>query len=29
MFNQVDVLVDEYVDLERQLADPSVHGDAD
>ena len=25
MFDQVDSLVDEYADLERQLADPSVH----
>ena len=28
MFNQIDVLVAEYADLERQLADPSVHADA-
>ncbi len=28
MFNQVDVLATEYADLERQLADPSVHADA-
>jgi peptide chain release factor 1 len=28
MFDQVDVLVDEYADLERQLADPGVHADA-
>jgi peptide chain release factor 1 len=28
MFDQVEALVDEYVDLERQLADPSVHADA-
>ncbi|MCZ3385447.1 MAG: peptide chain release factor 1 [Actinomycetia bacterium] len=28
MFHQVDVLVAEYADLERQLADPSVHADA-
>ncbi len=28
MFDQVHDLVDEYVDLERQLADPSVHADA-
>ncbi|MEO8106633.1 MAG: peptide chain release factor 1 [Actinomycetes bacterium] len=27
MFDQIDVLVDEYADLERQLADPSVHTD--
>jgi peptide chain release factor 1 len=27
MFDQVEVLVDEYVDLERQLADPAVHAD--
>jgi peptide chain release factor 1 len=27
MFDQVDTLVDEYADLERQLADPSVHAD--
>ena len=27
MFDQVQDLVDEYVDLERQLADPSVHAD--
>jgi len=28
MFNQIEVLVAEYADLERQLADPSVHADA-
>ncbi len=28
MFDQIEVLVDEYADLERQLADPSVHADA-
>ncbi len=28
MFDQVEALVDEYADLERQLADPSVHADA-
>jgi peptide chain release factor 1 len=28
MFDQVDVLVEEYADLERQLADPGVHADA-
>ena len=28
MFEQVDVLVAEYADLERQLADPGVHADA-
>lgn len=27
MFSQIDVLVDEYADLERQLADPTVHAD--
>jgi peptide chain release factor 1 len=27
MFDQVQTLVDEYVDLERQLADPAVHAD--
>ena len=27
MFDQVQTLVDEYADLERQLADPSVHAD--
>jgi peptide chain release factor 1 len=27
MFDQVAILVDEYVDLERQLADPAVHAD--
>ncbi len=27
MFDQVDSLVDEYADLERQLADPAVHTD--
>ena len=27
MFDQVDSLVDEYADLERQLADPAVHAD--
>jgi peptide chain release factor 1 len=28
MFDQVEALVDEYADLERQLADPGVHADA-
>jgi peptide chain release factor 1 len=28
LFSQIDVLVAEYADLERQLADPSVHADA-
>ncbi|MFL6288057.1 MAG: peptide chain release factor 1 [Actinomycetes bacterium] len=27
MFDQVQILVDEYADLERQLADPAVHAD--